>query len=153
MSIFKLSIQKMTKIASLTIILLLSCAAPKKANTDLFFTTIYKSDYGNNENASILHITNNDAYVKFIESLKLDESEFNKFLPVNFKENNIIVLNQGRKSSGGYSIDVETIRWENNTLLIFKKETTPKKGEQVTMALTSPYCITVIPKAKFVKLM
>jgi hypothetical protein len=112
------------------------------------YRTIYKNSNGGSENSGFLHITNNEDYIKLIETLNIDESEFNQLVTVNFKENDVVVLYQGQKTSGGFAIDVEKIIWDNDILLIKKIEIVPKKGEMVTMALTSPYCITMIPKAK-----
>jgi len=141
----------MNKIVPFVVLLLFSCTTQKSVVLNTSFSTIYKNSYGGNENAVYLHITNNEDYIKFIETLKIEESEFNKLVTINFKENDVIVLNQGQKNTGGYSIDVAQINWENEILLIKKLETFPMKGEMVTMALTSPYCIAKIPKAKSIK--
>lgn len=149
--IIKQSILKMNKIVPFVVILLLSCTTPKPVVLNTSFSTIYKNSNGGAENAGYLHITNNEDYIKFIETLKIDESEFNKLVTINFKENDVVVLNQGQKTSGGYAIDVAQINWENETLLIKKLETFPTKDEMVTMVLTYPYCITIIPKTKSIK--
>lgn len=141
----------MNKIVPFVVILLLSCTTPKPVVLNTSFSTIYKNSNGGAENAGYLHITNNEDYIKFIETLKIDESEFNKLVTINFKENDVVVLNQGQKTSGGYAIDVAQINWDNETLLIKKLETLPIKGEMVTMVLTSPYSITIIPKTKSIK--
>ncbi|WP_264549650.1 protease complex subunit PrcB family protein [Flavobacterium sp. N2820] len=141
----------MNKIVPFVVILLLSCTTPKPVVLNTSFSTIYKNSNGGAENTGYLHITNNEDYIKFIETLKIDESEFNKLVTINFKENDVVVLNQGQKTSGGYAIDVAQINWENETLLIKKLETFPTKDEMVTMVLTSPYCITIIPKTKSIK--
>lgn len=149
----KQSILKMTKLTSFIVLLLISCTTtPKPEVLNTSFTTIYKKSNGGSENAGYVHITNNEDYIKFIETLKIDESEFNQLVTVNFKENDVVVLNQGQKTSGGYAIDVALINWENDFLLIKKNETFPSKGESVSMALTSPYCITIIPKTKKIKI-
>lgn len=150
--ITKQSNPKMNKLIPILILILTSCATPKPAVINTSFSTIYKNTNGGTENAGYLHITNNEDYIKLIETLKIDESEFNKLVVVNFKENDVIVLYQGQKASGGFAIDVEKITWENESLLIKKVETIPNKGEMVTMALTSPYCITIIPKANNIKI-
>ena len=143
----------MTKITSFIVLLLISCSTtPKSVVLNTSFSTIYKNYNGASTDTNYLHITNNEDYIKFIETLKIDESEFNKLIIINFKENDVVVLNQGQKTSGGYAIDVAQINWENETLLIKKLETFPMKGEMVTMVLTSPYCITIIPKTKNIKI-
>jgi hypothetical protein len=127
---------------------MLSCSVPKERIADTSFTTIYKNTIGGIENASYQHITNNEAYIKLIEALKIDESEYSKLVAVNFKEKDVLVLYQGNMNTGGYSIDVANIRWENEVLFIQKLEIVPESGKAVTLARTAPYCIVVIPKAK-----
>lgn len=144
--------QKMTKIIPFFLVFVLSCTAPKSVFKSDSFTTIYKNQNGTTEKSGYLHITNNEDYIQFIETLNLDETEFTKFTLVNFKENDVVVMYQGRKNTGGYGIDIASISWENETLSIQKLETFPKKGEAVTMALTAPYCIAVIPKAKNIRI-
>ena len=139
---------KMIKALSILFLFFTSCIAPKVNIVQPTFSTIYKNSYSGNEKSGYLHVTNNEEYIKLIESLKIEESEFNKLVTVNFKENDIVILYQGQKNTGGYSIDVTAIHWEKDILWIKKNETIPEAGKPVTMTLTNPYCITIIPKAK-----
>lgn len=127
--------------------LIFSCSSSKEV-TDNSFSVIYKSEMGGTENAGYTLIQNNESYIRFIESLKLDESQYANFLAVNFKKKDVLVLYQGQKNSGGYAIDIESLKNENQTIFIKKKEIAPKKGELATTVITSPYCIALIPKGK-----
>ena len=115
----------MTKLLPFLVVCMLSCSVPKERIADTSFTTIYKNTIGGIENASYQHITNNEAYIKLIEALKIDESEYSKLVAVNFKEKDVLVLYQGNMNTGGYSIDVANIRWENEVLFIQKLEIVP----------------------------
>ena len=53
---------------------------------------------------------------------------------------------QGQQTSGGYQIDIESLKNENKTIIVKKKQIVPKKGEMTTTVITSPYCIALIPK-------
>lgn len=141
----------MIKILPLLIILS-SCTTPRGIVTQPTFSTIYKNTNGGTDKAGYLHITSNEAYIKLIETLKIDESEYNKLVSVNFNTNDVVVVYQGQKNSGGYSIDVAEIHWENELLMVKTIETIPETGKPVTMAITNPYCITIIPKAKSITL-
>lgn len=142
----------MTKITPFFILLLVACSTPKLTVLKTSFHTLYKSANGGTERSSYSHISNNEDFIKLIDNLKIDPSNFNSLASIDFKDNDVIVLNQGQKSSGGFSIDVASVAWDNDVLLIKKLEKIPAKGEIVTMALTTPYCITVIPKAKEIKI-
>ena len=125
--------------------LIISCSPPKKI-MDTTFTIIYNNQIGGSENAGHMVIQDNESYIQFIESLKLEETQFANFLKVDFKKKNILVLNQGQKNSGGYEITIESIVNDNDTIIVKKKETGPKKGEMATSVITTPYCIALIPK-------
>ena len=144
--------QNMIKVLPLLFIILSSCTAPKGIVTQPTFSTIYKNTNGGTHKAGYLHITSNEAYIKLIEALKIDESEYNKLVSVNFNTNDVVVVYQGQKNTGGYSIDVAEIHWENELLIVKTIETIPETGKPVSMFMTSPYCITIIPKAKLISL-
>lgn len=130
----------------LPILFLIMSCSNTKVISDNSFTIIHKSDFGGSEKPGHLLIQDNETYIKFIESLKLDESQYANFLKVDFKTKNVLVLFQGQKNSGGYSIDIDLVRNDNQTILVKKNEIVPKKGEIVTAVITSPFCIVLIPK-------
>lgn len=131
------------------ILVIISCStsSPKQV-VDSSFSVIFKSEMGGAEKSSHLLIQNNESYIQFIESLKLDESQYANFLKVDFKKKDVLVLYQGQKTSGAYSIDIESVVNDNSTILVKKKEIQPKAGEITTTVITSPYCIALIPKGK-----
>ncbi len=135
----------MIKFFPLLCVMFMSCSAPKEV-MDNSFSIIYKSEMGGNEKAGHLLIQDNETYIQFIESLKLDESQYANFLKVDFKKKNVLVLFQGQKNSGGYEIDIESLLNENDSIFVKKKETGPKKGEMATTVITTPYCIALIPQ-------
>lgn len=65
---------------------------------------------------------------------------------VNFQTRSVIVVYQGRKSTGGYSISVEGVRRVGQSLLVRAKEQSPQPGDITTDALTSPFVAVSIPR-------
>jgi len=65
---------------------------------------------------------------------------------VNFDTRSVIVVYQGRKTSGGYSIAVERLRRVGMNLIVSAKEQSPKPGDITTDALTSPFVVVSIPR-------
>ncbi|MBV9210079.1 MAG: DUF885 family protein [Acidobacteria bacterium] len=65
---------------------------------------------------------------------------------VNFNTRAVVVVYQGRKSTGGYSIAVEEIRRTGSNLVVKVKEQSPRPGEITTDALTSPFVVVSIPR-------
>lgn len=131
----------------LLLFIMFSCSIPKEVS-DISYLVIYKSEMGGIDTPGHVLIQDNESYIHFIETLKLDVTQFAKFLGVDFKKKNILVLYQGQKNTGGYQIDIESLKNEKNTIIIKKKEIKPKKGEMTTSVITSPYCVVVIPKGE-----
>ncbi len=65
---------------------------------------------------------------------------------VNFNTRAVVVAHQGRKNTGGYGISIAAIRREGTTLVVRVNEQSPKKGDIVTEALTSPFVAVSIPR-------
>ena len=65
---------------------------------------------------------------------------------VNFNTRALVLAYQGRRNTGGYGISVAEIRREGATLIIRVNEQSPKPGEVVTDALTSPFVAVSIPR-------
>ena len=145
--------QNMIKVLPILFIILSSCTTPKGIVAQPIFSTIYKNTNGGNDKSGYLHITSNEAYIKLIEALKIDESEYNNLVSVNFNTNDVVVIYQGQRNTGGYSIDVAEINWENEILMVKTIETYPETDKPVIMVITRPYCITLIQKAKAIALL
>ncbi|MDO8459746.1 MAG: protease complex subunit PrcB family protein [Nanoarchaeota archaeon] len=65
---------------------------------------------------------------------------------IDFNKEMIIVVFQGQKSTGGYSINVDKIIEQKDSINIYLTETSPGEGCIVTQAFTSPYQIVKIAK-------
>lgn len=61
---------------------------------------------------------------------------------------NFLILSAGEKSSGGYSIGIESVTETDKNIVVSVKETAPEPGEIVTMAFTTPYCVVRINSKK-----
>ena len=130
--------------------ILQSCTSSKKTYDNTNFEVVYESSIGGNNAEGIEIITSNEDYLKLIERLKLDEVDDTKLLDADFDSNQLIVLYLGEKNTGGYSISIEKLYWIDTILHIKTLKKIPAKGEMVTMAITHPYCIAIIPKAETV---
>lgn len=137
----------MKKIALLSGIFLFACNATSKLdNND--FSVILQNEYGGAKVKSHQVITNNNDFISAVESFSITEEELTKLISIDFSQHNVIIVHAGQKNNGGYSITIDRVEVIKNELLVYVKEIGPKKGENVTMALTNPYCLATIPKAK-----
>jgi hypothetical protein len=64
---------------------------------------------------------------------------------IDFTTHTVIAVFMGRRMSGGYAVLITSIEG-NDKLVVTVKESGPSRGAMVTMALTSPYHVAVIPK-------
>lgn len=64
---------------------------------------------------------------------------------INFSKETVVAIFIGEKNTGGYSIQIESVTDLDNQIKVIFKEATAKPGENVSMALTQPYCIIKIP--------
>ena len=57
-----------------------------------------------------------------------------------------VVMELGRKRTGGYSVEFVGTRVEEGQLVIQFRETAPEPGMMVTQALSSPWAIALVPR-------
>lgn len=138
----------MKKIIVLVSLILLSCNATKKVYNKTSFENIYKNSTGGKAQFGHEIIHSNEGYLELINRLNLSDLEDEKLLEPNFEENDILVVYLGERNTGGYSIEIESLFWKENVLYVKSKEIKPGKGEIVTMVITKPYCISLIPKTE-----
>ncbi len=104
---------------------------------------IKQEQTGGKDKAGNELITSQEALTKLYSELNLTDVPV-----VDFKNKNVVALFFGEKRTGGYSISVENVVVKNYKAEVTILEEYPEKGGMVTMMLTSPYCIAIIPKAK-----
>ncbi len=101
--------------------------------------------------------TNGGASIRFFEilsepneiaMLQNDENLKNKISSNDVQTANFIVLNMGEKTSGGYSIGIDTVIETDKNIVITIKETNPEPGSMVTQAFTNPFCVVKINSKK-----
>lgn len=64
---------------------------------------------------------------------------------VNFDTHTVIAVFMGRRMTGGHAVKITSIE-ENDKLVVRVSESGPSPRAMVTMALTSPYHVVVVPK-------
>ncbi|MFV8355646.1 protease complex subunit PrcB family protein [Flavobacterium sp. XS1P32] len=115
----------------------------------------------NSENNSLFEVltqqSNGGASIRFFEilsepnqiaMLQNDENLKNKINPNDVQTSNFLVLNMGEKSTGGYSIGIDTVVETDKNIVITIKETSPEPGSMVTQAFTNPFCVVKINSKK-----
>ncbi len=65
---------------------------------------------------------------------------------VDFDDEMVIALFMGQQSTGGYAIEVDEVRVDEQTATVYYRERRPGPDEIVTQALTSPYHLVRLPR-------
>jgi hypothetical protein len=136
-------------IVSLVAVALVSCGA-----------TVTKSSDKSSLYEVLTQQTNGGASIRFFEilsepneiaMLQNDENLKNKISSNDVQTANFIVLNMGEKTSGGYSIGIDSVIETDKNIVITIKETNLEPGSLVTQALPPPFCLVKInPKNHFI---
>ncbi|MDI6033946.1 protease complex subunit PrcB family protein [Flavobacterium sp. LB2P84] len=133
-------------VLSLVALALVSCGA-----------TATKSPDKNSLYEVLTQQSNGGASIRFFEilsepneiaMLQNDENLKNKISSNDIQTSNFIVLNMGEKTSGGYSIGIDTVVETDKNIVITIKETSPEPGSMVTQAFTNPFCVVKINSKK-----
>lgn len=136
-------------------ILLFSCDSTKKTtesiekpateqkNSEKMYTILSESGYQGKDEKSFEVIKDNNALVKLYEAVNDEQVP-----KIDFTKERVVALFLGQKSSGGFSIKVRDVSEKGDKVYVTVQETSPKAGENVTMALTNPYTIVKINSTK-----
>ena len=133
-------------IVSLVAVALVSCGAAVTKSSDK--SSLYEV---------LTQQTNGGASIRFFEilsepneiaMLQNDENLKNKISSNDVQTANFIVLNMGEKTSGGYTIGIDTVVETDKNIVITIKETNPEPGSMVTQAFTNPFCVIKINSKK-----
>lgn len=111
------------------------------SNVGTTFELLKQESYGGMEDESNLVIKTQQELNSLYNKLGIGTAP-----QIDFERNNVVALFMGQKNTGGYSISIGKISVTDDTTVIFAKRTVPPTGGVVSMALTAPYCIAVIPK-------
>ena len=65
---------------------------------------------------------------------------------INFNSRAVIVVYQGQKPTGGYSIELSEIRRDGTVLALKVNERRPAFGDITTQVITSPFVVVSIPR-------
>jgi len=135
-----------------TISTFISCNSSKEIKTPTFanklvaFTVLSSGDNGRfNERTNKL-ITDNNSFIKVWEDAYANFSAKKELPKIDFEKQTVILVAQGEKTSGGYSIILKSITELKNTLEVVVLLKSPKEGCLTTSVITYPYQIIVFDK-------
>lgn len=143
---------KKLAVLSLLLVVLTGCCAHKKAQdgqagkagaSGAGFEILKQNAYGGFETESQVKADNQETLASLYKELGIETVP-----EIDFSTKSVIFAFMGQKPTGGHSITVKDVKADGDTTTVTIVKTTPKPGDNVTMALTAPYCIVAIPKTK-----
>ncbi|MGQ4645797.1 protease complex subunit PrcB family protein [Lyngbya aestuarii] len=112
------------------------------------FETIEKAAYAAVEQPFEKVIQDQSSWHNFWRELHSSKSSTKPLPTVDFRENLVIGVGVGNKSSGGYSVEIQEINIEGGVLLVKYLEEQPGANCFTTQALTQPYQLIKVKKFK-----
>lgn len=109
------------------------------------YEIIIEEPYGGLEEAE-------DRVVRSQEELNKIYSIINRFRrpgietpEIDFKKETVIAIFLGEKTTGGFSVDIASVKTSKNKIEVNYKVASPKPDEPVTTAICQPFCFIKIP--------
>ncbi len=119
----------------------------KPSGNDVPFTTI---DSGSNSGVNVRHLV---AIKDQAEWMALWRRHASNLQPpptppnVDFNSEMVVAVFSGERKSGGYGIQVDSIKLAGNKLVVIVSETSPGPGDITMMMITQPYHIVRLGKS------
>lgn len=130
-------------------ILFMSCK-PKQVVVEEndVYEVVYKSQIGGKKEKANQIITNYEDFNALIAELNIGEEEYEKLLSIDLEKHDLLVSFLGEKTTGGYDIVVDKVKFSSTTSEVSLKEIIPEKTAMVTSVITTPYIFVTLPKNK-----
>ena len=120
-----------------------SIVEEKGISSEASFQVLIESAYQGKEEQSYEVVKDQAALEKLYEAIN-----DNQVPRIDFKKESVVALFLGLKSSGGYGIKIKDVTEKNSKIYLTVEKTSPKPGENVTMAMTNPFVIVKINSVK-----
>ena len=142
---FKIKLTLLNSIGLIVLIFLITCCSSKKNTSKktnpIEFKTLYKEFYCAQTQKKNYVIKNNKELEDFWKQTFSKEFPIRDLPRIDFSNQMMIACFSGEFSSGGYSIEIESISKHKNTLTVNTTETNPGKNCGVTSAFSQPFHI------------
>jgi len=131
-------------IAYIAVLLMTSCITVKKNEAKPLFEIFSENSNGGSKIEFYEILTEPNEFI-----VLLNDPELKGLVkPKDIETSNFLILNLGEKSTGGYSIGVESAKETDANIVVKIKKTSPEAGENVTYAFTNPFTIVKINSKK-----
>lgn len=143
---------KVWYVCLLTLFLLLTgCRSGGLAQTEpldqsIYFETIEKGTHSNFDSELNIVLNNQNELNSIYDTINSTITPKKEIPQIDFSEYQVVFSSMGEKSTGGHSIDIDSIMNTHEDLVVYLKYNSPKPGDMVITILTSPYVIYTFRK-------
>ena len=123
-----------------------SMADDEKANT-VPIVEQWSGTYSAQDAASRVVVRDTEGWKQLWRTMHGRRSPMPEVPQVDFRKHMAIGVFMGTKPSGGYSVSITRVV-QNEKTVVSVREQSPGPGEMVTMALTAPYHVVVVPRSE-----
>ena len=120
-----------------------SAKAPASVDTRPYEILTRQSDGGGNIRFYEILTTEKD-----VSMLSDDERLSRRVLPSEARTSTFLVLNMGEKPTGGYALDVESVKEIPERIIVTLKEVEPEPGSMNIQQVTYPYTVVRVNSKK-----
>ncbi len=119
--------------------------------SEIEFQTIEKGSYSGIAEKRTLIITNHFELQKIWSDLYANRYPVPDIPQIDFEKNILAAVFIGEKPTGGYSVNIDNVYFENGRIRILYSYSEPSTDSIVTQAITSPFYIVVFPAPDEIK--
>ena len=128
----------------LIILIIIGCKSNPINSKSNLYEILYQGENGGESFNFYEIITNEKDFRKVLS----EELILNKVKKEAINTHNFIYLSLGEKSTGGYGISVSKVEEMSDKIIVTIEKTLQKPDENVTTAITYPFCIVKINSKK-----
>ncbi len=121
---------------------------PSDSEGEISFQTHAKGSHSNYDQKTEMIITSTSELEKVFAKINSNRQPEKTVLDIDFSERTVVFITAGQLSTGGFTVEVERIEDTESERVIYVGGTSPKPGENVTMALTSPFTMISFEKTE-----
>lgn len=118
----------------------------KQSKSEIAFNEISKGLYSGVEEKRQIVINDPQSYRKLWNEVFSIYHPMADLPEIDFEKNTLIAVFMGTTSTGGYSVEITKISESSKEINVRIKYLTPAPDDFVTMALSQPYHLVIIPK-------
>ena len=110
--------------------------------------TIAQGNFSGIQEAAQLVVTNTAQWTEIWAKHSAQRTTKEEPPAIDFEKESVLFVALGRKSSGGYKIEIFDMRQSDSKLEVLVKVRTPRPGGLSLQALTAPFHAVAVPKIK-----